>query len=75
MNMFDRLSISAANHVDHVRNGMRLGPSDPSGKANAVFISYRRDDQGAFAGRLYDRLEPRFGKNQVFMDVDSIALK
>ena len=27
-----------------------------------------------FAGRLYDRLASRFGENQIFMDVDSIAL-
>jgi hypothetical protein len=39
-----------------------------------VFISYRRSDQAAMAGRLYDRLTSRFGPDQVFMDVDSIDL-
>jgi hypothetical protein len=36
------------------------------------FISYRREDTAAAAGRLYDRLLPRFGKDQLFMDVDTI---
>jgi hypothetical protein len=39
-----------------------------------VFISYRRSDQPALAGRIYDRLEQKFGPGQVFMDVDSIEL-
>jgi hypothetical protein len=37
-----------------------------------TFISYRRDDTAAYAGRLYDRLVDHFGESQVFMDVDSI---
>ncbi len=37
-----------------------------------IFISYRRDDSAAHAGRLYDRLEYHFGQGQVFMDVDAI---
>jgi len=39
-----------------------------------VFISYRREDSSAYAGRLYDRLSTHFGKDNVFMDVDSIEL-
>jgi hypothetical protein len=38
-----------------------------------IFISYRRGDASATAGRLYDRLEARYGDDSVFMDVDSIA--
>ena len=38
-----------------------------------IFISYRRDDSAASAGRLYDRLVHHFGKEQVFRDVDAIA--
>ena len=38
----------------------------------AVFISYRRDDCAAHAGRLYDRLAQRTGEDAVFMDVDAI---
>ena len=37
-----------------------------------IFISYRRDDSAAHAGRLCDRLEYHFGPGQVFMDVDAI---
>jgi hypothetical protein len=31
-----------------------------------VFISYRRGDTSATAGRLYDRLVARFGTDSVF---------
>lgn len=37
-----------------------------------IAISYRREDTLPVAGRLYDRLEQRFGKQNVFMDFDSI---
>jgi tetratricopeptide (TPR) repeat protein len=40
---------------------------------SGVFISYRRDDSAAAAGRLYDRLAAHFGKEQVFRDLDAIA--
>jgi hypothetical protein len=38
-----------------------------------VFISYRRNDQAGFAGRLADELDDSFGKDKVFRDVESIA--
>ena len=38
----------------------------------SIFISYRRQDSTAYAGRLYDRLVERFGAGSVFMDIDSI---
>jgi WD40 repeat protein len=37
-----------------------------------IFISYRRDDTGGYAGRLYDRLVDHFGQEHVFMDIDTI---
>src|SRR5271155_1997750 len=37
-----------------------------------VFISYRREDSGGFAGRIYDRLLSRLGRENVFFDVDTI---
>ena len=37
-----------------------------------IFISYRRDDAAGDAGRLADHLNRRFGKNQVFLDIDTI---
>jgi hypothetical protein len=39
-----------------------------------IFVSYRRDETAAHAGRLSDRLVDHFGEPQVFMDVDSIGL-
>jgi hypothetical protein len=39
---------------------------------SGVFISYRREDTGGAAGRLYDRLCARFGPHRVFRDVDTI---
>jgi hypothetical protein len=37
-----------------------------------TFISYRRDDSPASAGRLYDRLTTHFDRRLVFMDVDAL---
>lgn len=39
-----------------------------------VFISYRRGDAVALAGRLYDRLESRLGVGSVFMDQENIPV-
>ena len=39
---------------------------------SGVFISYRREDSQQLAGRLFDRLVQRFGKNRVFRDIDAI---
>lgn len=38
-----------------------------------IFISYRRDDAAAYAGRLCDLLSALAGGDRVFMDVDDIA--
>ena len=38
-----------------------------------IFISYRRDDSMLGAAYLYEQLTARFGKAQVFMDVDDIG--
>jgi hypothetical protein len=37
-----------------------------------VFISYRREDTSGYAGRLYDQISARFGREHVFMDVTTI---
>ena len=39
---------------------------------SSVFLSYRRDDSSGYAGRLYDRLAQRLGRQRVFMDIDNI---
>jgi hypothetical protein len=41
---------------------------------HGIFISYRREQTAAHAGRLYDRLSEAFGEDAVFMDVDSIGM-
>ena len=40
--------------------------------ADAIFISYRRDDSEGEAGRLFDDLTRAFGNDAVFMDVAGI---
>jgi len=37
-----------------------------------LFISYRRDDASAYAGRICDHLTARIGARRVFMDVEAI---
>jgi hypothetical protein len=46
--------------------------ADPS--SSAIFINYRREETAYAAGWLFDRLAERFGRPQIFKDVDSIAL-
>jgi hypothetical protein len=37
-----------------------------------IFISYRRSDSSAWAGRLRDRLHDRFPQDEIFMDVEQV---
>lgn len=39
-----------------------------------IFISYRREEAAAHAGRLHDRLSTHFGEDRVFIDINSIAI-
>lgn len=39
-----------------------------------IFISYRREDSAGYAGRVHDRLAREFGRDLLFMDVDTIPL-
>ena len=39
---------------------------------SGIFVSYRRDDASGHAGRLADRLVEHFGRNRIFMDIDTI---
>ncbi len=48
-------------------------PDEAEGEAR-VFVSYRREDSADVTGRICDRLAGRFGREAVFMDVDSIPL-
>jgi WD40 repeat protein len=40
--------------------------------AEAIFISYRRDDTADVAGRVHDAFASRFGSRRIFMDVDNL---
>jgi hypothetical protein len=62
------------------RENVRLGineraESRPEGGARfgGVFISYRRSEAAAYAGRLYDRLAARFGREKVFIDTENVG--
>jgi hypothetical protein len=46
--------------------------TSPDPKSLKVFVSYRREDSAGIAGRIYDRLADRLGRQRVFFDVDSI---
>jgi formylglycine-generating enzyme required for sulfatase activity len=39
-----------------------------------IFISYRRDDSAADSGRIDDRLWPKYGRANVFKDLDTVPL-
>jgi formylglycine-generating enzyme required for sulfatase activity len=41
--------------------------------AGKIFVNYRRGDDEAFAGRLFDSLREAFKPEQLFMDVDGIS--
>jgi hypothetical protein len=48
-------------------------PSESGGRTVRVFLSYRRDDAGGYAGRLTDGLLQRLGPKSVFQDVIGIG--
>lgn len=39
----------------------------------AIFVGYRRDDTADVAGRIYDAMAQRFGRQRIFKDVDDIG--
>ena len=39
-----------------------------------LFLCYRREDTQDAAGRLHDRLVTAYGRDRVFMDIDSVPL-
>lgn len=53
------------------KSGFALTKNDA--RFGGVFISYRRNEAAAYAGRLYDRLAARFGKERVFIDTENIG--
>jgi len=47
-------------------------PPSSTQQFSGIFISYRRDDSSGHAGRLHDRLVEHFGRDRIFMDIDTI---
>ena len=50
------------------------GARATSARSPRIFVCYRREDSADVTGRVYDRLVERFGREQVFKDVDSVPL-
>ena len=69
-----RPSGAASHTCASVNVGRLFGAREDTAPHPRVFVSYRRDDAAAHAGRLYDALAARFGAGNVFMDVDAIGL-
>lgn len=40
--------------------------------STSIFINYRRADSIGTAGRIYDRLAQKLGKQRIFMDTGAI---
>jgi TIR domain len=41
----------------------------PAASVHGIYLSYRRSESAAYAGRLFDHLSRQFGRGSVFMDV------
>jgi hypothetical protein len=73
------LSEQAGMSEDKVENGQSDAGGDSDSRRavsrfGKIFISYRRGDSAGHAGRVHDRLQEEFGRDLLFMDVDSIQL-
>jgi hypothetical protein len=62
--------VAPSNLPDRNLISVQVGQKGIEPMEHKIFISYRRDDSSAWAGRLYDRLGNHFASNQIFMDVD-----
>ena len=47
---------------------------EPQARSSTIFLCYRREDTQDAAGRLHDRLVDTYGRDRVFMDIDSVPL-
>src|SRR5229473_321286 len=47
-------------------------PQSAARQFSGIFVCYRRDDSSGHAGRLFDKLADHFGKDRIFMDIDTI---
>jgi hypothetical protein len=56
------------------RRAEEVKAAEEAARAPKVFINYRREDSAAYARLVQDRLEREWGRDFVFMDVDSIPI-
>jgi hypothetical protein len=63
---------SSAIHSRCARIATRISIRPSNRKRCREFISYRRDDSIAYAGRIWDRLRSQFGDANVVMDIDAL---
>lgn len=52
---------------------MSTAPPVLRSRSAKIFVNYRREDAGGYAGRLYEWLSERFGRERVFRDINAIA--
>ncbi len=64
---------SAADLADAARQAAEALQATPGSRPYEVFICYRRDDAGGYAGWLFDRLAAAFGEAKIFIDTESIG--
>ena len=57
----------------HRRGRHALSPDRGEAAVAGIFVSYRRDDAAHVTGRIADALAARVGRENVFVDVDSVA--
>ena len=48
-------------------------PISDRSASSGIFICYRREDAAYAAGRIYDKLRDRFGRDRIFIDVENTA--
>jgi hypothetical protein len=66
--------VAANARVGELLDTLTASDSTTMHDAVRVFLSYRRADAAAIAGRMRDRLVKHFGEESIFMDIDSIPL-
>jgi photosystem II stability/assembly factor-like uncharacterized protein len=62
---------TAASAPAETMSTLRWKRSKPTPR-RGIFISYRRADTSSASARIYERLAARYGKQHLFMDVDSL---
>jgi hypothetical protein len=58
--------------LNRAAEGSQAWAGQLDGSGHGIFISYRRQENNYFAGRLSDRLTDSFGADRLFIDVDTI---